>query len=154
MLTDEQRTAYERDGYVALPGFVDAATCAAMMARIGELVAAFDPATHPLTTFETGERQRGDDYFLRSGSHVSFFYEKDAVDGATGRLRVDKGRALNKIGHALHVLEPLFRRVTCDARIVAAAHEVGLRKPVVPQSMYIFKQPHIGGEVAAHQVCV
>ncbi|XP_053416480.1 phytanoyl-CoA dioxygenase domain-containing protein 1 isoform X4 [Nycticebus coucang] len=33
----------------------------------------------------------------------------------------------------------------------ALAKSLGLQMPVVVQSMYIFKQPHIGGEVSPHQ---
>ena len=33
MVTNEQRAAWERDGYYILPGFADTALCAAMHAR-------------------------------------------------------------------------------------------------------------------------
>lgn len=60
---------------------------------------------------------------------------------------VPKERAFNKLGHALHVEDPTFRRCTFDSRIQAIAQSLGMKRPVVPQSMYIFKQPGIGGEV-------
>ena len=55
------------------------------------------------------------------------------------------------VSAALHVLHPLYRKVTEDVRVAAIAHAVGIKKPVVPQSMVIFKHPHIGGPVAEHQ---
>ena len=32
------------------------------------------------------------------------------------------------------------------------ARTLGWEDPVIPQSMYIFKQPRIGGEITSHQV--
>ncbi|VDI05437.1 Hypothetical predicted protein [Mytilus galloprovincialis] len=68
-----------------------------------------------------------------------------------GKLKVEKQLSLNKIGHALHVLNPVFKKLTFDERIKAIAKSISLVDPVVCQSMYIFKQPGIGGEVIPHQ---
>jgi hypothetical protein len=46
---------------------------------------------------------------------------------------------------ALHTLDPVFHRYTHEPRVTQIAHDLGLKRPVVPQSMYIFKQPGIGG---------
>ena len=59
--------------------------------------------------------------------------------------------ALNKIGHALHDLDPVFDRVSRQPRLAELARALGFRKPLLLQSMYLFKQPHIGGEVGWHQ---
>ena len=60
-----------------------------------------------IASFATG---RGD-YFLTSGDKIRYFYETAAVD-KEGRLLdgVDKFKSVNKIGHALHVLEPTFNK--------------------------------------------
>ena len=82
---------------------------------------------------------------MESGDKIRFFFEADALD-AEGRLVVDKKRSLNKIGHALHWLEPAFKRVTFSQKVKDVARDVGFVEPAIAQSMYIFKQPGIGGE--------
>lgn len=59
---------------------------------------------------------------------------------------VDPKIALNKIGHALHELNPEFRKITFDERVKEACFQLGLVDPAVVQSMYIFKNPGIGSE--------
>ena len=59
--------------------------------------------------------------------------------------------ALNKIGHALHDLDPVFDRISRQPRLAALARALGLAQPLLLQSMYLFKQPQIGGEVGWHQ---
>lgn len=59
--------------------------------------------------------------------------------------------AFNKIGHALHWYNDVFKKFTFDQRFCDLARELGLIDPVVVQSMVIFKNPSIGGEVPPHQ---
>ena len=60
--------------------------------------------------------------------------------------------ALNKIGHALHDLDPVFDRFSRQPQARRArARSSAWRQPLLLQSMYIFKQPGIGGEVGWHQ---
>ena len=58
---------------------------------------------------------------------------------------------INKIGHALHDLDPVFDRFSRTPALAALASDLGFHTPRLIQSMYIFKQPHIGGEVRLHQ---
>lgn len=59
--------------------------------------------------------------------------------------------SLNKIGHALHVPNNQFRKITFDERVKEACFQLGFADPAVVQSMYIFKNPGIGGIVTPHQ---
>jgi phytanoyl-CoA hydroxylase len=45
----------------------------------------------------------------------------------------------------------VFDRVSHQPRLAALARALGFRQPLLLQSMYLFKQPHIGGEVGWHQ---
>jgi phytanoyl-CoA hydroxylase len=45
----------------------------------------------------------------------------------------------------------VFDRVSRQPRLAELARALGLRQPLLLQSMYLFKQPHIGGEVGWHQ---
>lgn len=140
---------FERQGYLVLPGFVSPAECDALKARAEELVSGFEPST--VSIFTTREQTRtSDEYFLSSGDGIRFFFEEDAFR-PDGSLRQDKALSINKIGHALHDLDPRFDRFSRTPELAALASGLGLRKPLLLQSMYIFKQPHIGGEVTSHQ---
>ena len=59
--------------------------------------------------------------------------------------------ALNKSGHGLHVCDPLFKSYSTSPKIKSLVNSIGWTDPRIPQSMYIFKQPRIGGEVTSHQ---
>src|SRR5262245_66576711 len=99
------RQDYDRDGFLVLPRFVDPPACDALIARAGEVVRAFEPDT--ISIFTTHEQtRRTDDYFLDSGDKIRFFFEEDAF--ADGALRHPVEQAINKIGHALHDLDPVF----------------------------------------------
>lgn len=149
-ITREDIERYQRDGFLKIEGFASKDACDALITRANELCATFDPS-EAMSIFTTNEQARKtDDYFLESGDKVRFFLEEGAVS-REGALITPKERAINKIGHALHDLDPLFSSFSRDPRLAAAATMMGLRDPRLIQSMYIFKQPGIGGEVSCHQ---
>jgi phytanoyl-CoA hydroxylase len=144
------RDRLDGDGFAVIEGFKSAAEIAALRARAGEIVDAFDPSAASGIFSTHDENQRSDEYFLGSGSAVRCFFEEEAFD-AQGVLTVPKALSINKIGHAMHDLDPVFERFSHGPALDALAREAGLAEPRVYQSMYIFKQPHIGGEVRWHQ---
>ncbi|MBJ7311136.1 phytanoyl-CoA dioxygenase family protein [Rugamonas sp. CCM 8940] len=150
MLTDQQKQDYQRDGYLVLPGFKNLDEIALLRQRAAQIVNEFDP-TEAAGIFTTREQEkRTDDYFLGSDNSIRCFFEEEAF-GPDGQLKQDKSLSINKIGHAMHDLDPVFRAFSADARLAAVARDLGLRDARVWQSMYIFKQPGIGGEVRWHQ---
>lgn len=144
------RDRFERDGFVVVPGFKSPAEIAALRARAAAIVDAFDPAESSAIFTTRDESTKSEAYFLTSGDKIRCFFEEEAFD-ATGALRQPKELSINKIGHAMHDLDPVFERFSRDPRLHDLAVELGLAEPRVYQSMYIFKQPHIGGEVRWHQ---
>src|SRR5713226_5824902 len=106
-LSADQIATYERDGFLVLEDFVDESACNSLRARAEELVRDFDPAG-VVSVFSTHEETRtSDDYFLESGDKIRFFFEENAFL-PDGTLRQSKERSINKIGHALHDLDPVF----------------------------------------------
>lgn len=149
-LSSSQLAAYDRDGFLVIENFASHKECERLKQRAEQLVAEFDPQG-VISIFTTKEQTRlSDDYFLESGDKVRFFFEEDAF-APDGNLRQSKERSINKIGHALHDLDPIFDQFSRKPELAAVARDLGYQKPLLLQSMYIFKQPNIGGEVTCHQ---
>ncbi len=136
--------AYQRDGFAVIEGFLSPDDCSALKQRVDELVAGFDagPARTIFSTRDQGHAR--DRYFQESGGAIRFFFEEEATD-------LPVALALNKIGHALHDLDPVFAAVSRRPQFGKVARAAGLEQPLLLQSMYLFKQPYIGGEVGWHQ---
>jgi phytanoyl-CoA hydroxylase len=148
--SDDHFANYQRDGFLILKDFVPANTCDDLRARAEQLVKEFDPAG-VVSIFTTHEQSRkSDEYFLESGDKIRCFFEEDAFL-PDGSLKQSKEQSINKIGHALHQLDPVFRAFSHSAAIKKLVVDLKIEDPVLIQSMYIFKQPKIGGAVACHQ---
>ena len=142
--------AWERDGYLVLDDFVRPGDVARMRARADSLIEDFDIEAHKVVFSAKGQSHAASDYFMKSAANISFFLEEEAVD-EDGRLLKDKDKAVNKIGHALHDLDPVFADVSHNADFETLSRGIGMADPLLLQSMVICKQPYIGGEVNTHQ---
>ncbi|MGB5486919.1 MAG: phytanoyl-CoA dioxygenase family protein, partial [Lysobacterales bacterium] len=91
-----------------------------------------------------------DDYFFDSAENVHCFLEEGAL-GHDGELLKPARLAINKIGHAMHDLNPVFKTFCQQPLLGQVLRDIGYKAPLLWQTMYIFKQPHIGGEVRWHQ---
>jgi phytanoyl-CoA hydroxylase len=144
------QSAFRSDGAIVIEDFVSAAACDALRERALRLVAEHGPSA-PGTVFSTRDQRHAKDaYFEASANRIGAFFEEGAFD-AVGRLCVPLERAVNKLGHAMHDLDPVFRAFSRGPRLQAVAEGIGLADARLVQSMYIFKQPGIGGEVRCHQ---
>jgi phytanoyl-CoA hydroxylase len=149
-LSARQLASYERDGFLVIEDFAGREECERLTRRAEELVRDFDPQG-AISIFTTREQARSsDDYFLDSGDKVRFFFEEEAFTPGRG-LRDSRERSINKIGHALHDLDPAFDAFSRKPELAAICADLNYVEPLLLQSMYIFKQPNIGGEVACHQ---
>ena len=149
-LTTAQLARYHADGYLVIPAFKDAAAIAALRARALAIVDAFNPAEGSAIFTTQNQAAASDDWFLGSDTTVRCFFE-EAAFASDGSLKQAKALSINKIGHAMHDLDPVFEQFSRDPRLAAIARAIGLQDAKVWQSQYIFKQPGIGGEVRWHQ---
>jgi len=149
-LSTDMHTAFERDGVLVLEGLIPATDCDGLRARMDEMVQNFDYGGHATRFSSTSAAHANEDQFLTSGDKIDFFFEEDAF-GPDGSLRVAPQRALNKVGHAMHDLDPVFSRFSRRSAFKAIAEGLDIARPLLLQSMYIFKHPGIGGEVLCHQ---
>jgi phytanoyl-CoA hydroxylase len=150
-LTDAQVQAFHADGFLVVPDFVSEERCLRLRQRAMSLAEQNVPSPEEATVFTAdGKPQHTtDDYFLTSGEKIRCFFEKDAFD-EHGNLRAQPHLALNKLGHAMHDLDPIFDSFSRTSDLSDVSADIGMRDPLLLQSMYIFKQPHIGGEVNCH----
>jgi phytanoyl-CoA hydroxylase len=149
-MTQQENNNYHDQGFLVLEGFATEDKCDQLRARAAEMVQEFDPA-EAVSIFSTHEQNRTtDNYFLTSGDKIRFFFEENAFN-TDGTLKYEKEKSINKIGHALHDLDPVFERFSRSEKIKEVANAIRMKNPLLLQSMYIFKQPNIGGEVTCHQ---
>ncbi len=151
MLSPTQTQQWHTDGYVVLPAFKSAAQVAQAVARAHELVDGFEPTSSAASRFSTRDRSLvASQALLESAQAVHCFFEEEALNDA-GELVVPKAQSINKIGHALHDLDPVFDGFSHGPALAELANALGVAQPQVWQSQLIFKQPRIGGEVGWHQ---
>ena len=149
-LTPEMLDAYKETGVIILEDFVSAEACAVLRERALQLVEGFDPNEVRSVFSAIEQTQLNDRYFYESGDKIRFFLEYDAFDDA-GNLIQAKEACLNKMGHAMHDLDPVFEKFSYMPELGEITRRIGIADPGLIQSMYIFKPPRIGGEVHFHQ---
>ena len=152
---------FDATGFYLSKAFASLDECAAMKQQMEDLVRDdWNPDQQALDSFGTDTESntaRGD-YFLESSDKIHYFTEPTALDkNGTSLLpeyQVDsnsKMKALNKVGHALHLTPGAFSDYCLSEKMRDLVLDLGWQDPVVPQSMYIFKQALTGGVVNSHQ---
>lgn len=140
-LSADQVDSFVRDGFLVVPDFISPDECAALRERAAELEESLRRESieaDEATVFSTTDQSHGDeDWFLDSGDKVRGFFES-------------AGDRLNKIGHAMHDLDPVFDHFSRQTGFADVAASIGITDPRLVQSMYIYKHPGIGGEVTWH----
>ncbi|KAM0950961.1 putative phytanoyl-CoA dioxygenase [Dioscorea sansibarensis] len=148
-LSVNQLDSFYSEGFLVLDSFASPEEIQEMRVRMDYLLHQFDGSSS--SVFSTRNQQQStDDYFFESAEKISFFFEEKAF-GDDGLLKQPKELSINKVGHALHEIDPVFKKFSHSDKISGLLLSLGYKRPVIIQSMYIFKQPGIGGEVVPHQ---
>ena len=141
---------YRQHGYAVFESAIPSAALRSIQGAAHRIVSAFDPERHRSIFTTRSQEHAQDRYFLDSAEDVHCFLEEEAVD-SEGNLLREKALSINKIGHALHDRVPEFGEFCRQAVIGETLRSIGIEAAELWQTMYIFKQPGIGGEVRWHQ---
>ena len=149
-LNKEMLNFWDNNGYLIIEDFKTHKECDELINRSKELIEEQD-FNNQQSVFDTVSQSHNDDnYFLESGDKIRFFFEEKAnLDEEN--VKTNKQYIVNKIGHALHDLDDKFIAFSKNEQLDQIARAIGFQDPLLLQSMYIFKQPKIGGEVVCHQ---
>ncbi|KAL6189973.1 hypothetical protein ACLB2K_036374 [Fragaria x ananassa] len=149
-LSSDQVQFFNSQGYLVLESFATLEEIEAMRTRMDQLLHDFDCSAAASIFSTKNQQQLTDNYFLESVDKISFFFEEKAF-GDDGSLKQPKELSINKVGHALHELDPVFKKFSYSEKVSGLLSSLAYKRPIPIQSMYLFKQPGIGGEVVPHQ---
>ena len=149
-INNDMLNFWNENGYLIIENFKTEEECDSLIERSIKLIEEQD-FFNQQSVFDTVSQSHNDDsYFLESGDKIRFFFEEKAVLNDEN-IKSNKQYIVNKIGHALHDLDDNFIQFSKNDDLDKIAKAIGFEYPQLLQSMYIFKQPKIGGEVVCHQ---
>ena len=149
-INKEMFNFWNDNGFLIIEDFKSHKECDELINRSKELIEEQD-FNNQKSVFDTVSQSHNDDnYFLDSGDKIRFFFEEKA-NLEEENIKTNKHYIVNKIGHALHDLDEKFVKFSKSEDLDLIAKAIGFKNPLLLQSMYIFKQPKIGGEVVCHQ---
>jgi len=169
MLSAEQLLKYERDGFLVIEDMVDVNTLGKLDLEVNKILENvvimqdLENSQIPTLPFQSQQDKsispqvsKDDlDYFLNSYNKIRLFMNSKYLPlSGTAMLSekvVEIRRNANKIGHALHAFNPLFKHVTFDDKVKSVVKSLGYTRPVVCQSMYIMKQAFSDPDAPGHQ---
>ncbi|KAL6566341.1 hypothetical protein OROGR_001956 [Orobanche gracilis] len=150
-LNSDQLQFFNSEGYLVLESFSRPDEIQSLRLKMDQLLDRFDCSSRASIFSTKNQKQTTDDYFFESAENISYFFEEKAFDDE-GNLKQPKQLSINKVGHvSLHEKDPVFKSFSSSEKVSSLLFSLGYKRPVIIQSMYIFKQPGIGGEVVPHQ---
>jgi len=162
MLSGEQLTQFDRDGFLVLENFFDKSTCDKLVKEVDKItenvVITQDldkVSAHPFFSNTENVSQEDLDYFLNSGNKIRLFMNNKYMPGSGSTSLSSKAKLVrknaNKIGHALHAFNDVFKEATFSPKVKDVVKSLDHKKPVVCQSMYVLKQAFSEPNAPGHQ---
>jgi phytanoyl-CoA hydroxylase len=145
MLSDTERREYEAQGYLLKRDILSAAECDALCARISETIARVGASEGAAGWPNVADP----DYFRHSARRIGLFWERDTAPQTLSPE--ERERCVARLGHGLHFEDDLFRHAACHAKIADVLEALLGPGVNVVQTMVIYKQPRVGGEMGYHQ---
>jgi len=162
MLCGEQLTQLDRDGFLVILNFFDNWVCVKLCNLVYNIwvnvVITQDldkVPTYPFFSNIDNVKQEDLDYFLNSGNKIRLFLNNKHMPSSGSTKLADKAKLVrmnaNKIGHALHAFNPVFKEATFSQKAKDVVKSLNYKKPVVCQSMYVLKQAFSEPDAPGHQ---
>lgn len=150
-LSNEQINFFNDNGYLVIDPFLCNQEIEFLQDSIKDIIIN-TPLNEIRGIFTTGDNEletKSNNYFLQSSDKVKIFLEEKAL--TNGKLNRPLELSINKIGHNLHSLNNVYYHFTHQKKFKDICSDLNMSKPLIIQSMYIFKPPEIGGNVKPHQ---
>jgi phytanoyl-CoA hydroxylase len=147
IVTNSKIQQFKEEGYTVFPNVFSKDYIEELKGEVEEIISKAN-LNELKTKFDT-DHGSSEDYFLDSGDKIRFFLEQDALD-KSGNFNYPINKSINKIGHGMHDLNKKFKKFSYSREIKYIVSSIGYKRPSIVQSMYIFKNERIGGEVPPH----
>lgn len=161
-LTDAQLAKFDKDGFLVLENFFSPTKLLNQANELIEKIVSANPDLNQVHNFpflscneSTPPTKEDLDYFMSSADQIKLFTNmpmSDVVpaDDFNAKMKFIRKNG-NRLGHALHALDPVFKEFTFSKPIQDIYRSFGWKKPIVCQSMYIFKTNFSDSSDHGHQ---
>lgn len=141
---------YRENGYAVITKHANVTDVEGLRHAAMEIIKDFHDTSTEATCFSsqnTTGRLSHNTRFLESASKISCFLEEQQE--TVNNYGVPT--AVNKIGHAMHDLNPIFSKFSRAPTVKRVAAAIGMEGAALVQSMYIVKGARVGGVVVPHR---
>lgn len=126
-LTQDQISFFWKNGYLVIEDFLSEEEMHSLLNETDHLIDQCN-LDQSLTPFHPNGSYVRSKYFIESADKIAYFFETAALD-SDGKLRAPLHQSLNKIGHNLHDLNPVFEKITYQEKFKQIPKDLGWVSP-------------------------
>lgn len=143
MLSKREKAQYQEQGFLMKRDLLTHQECDMLCRHISETI---------LRLVQQGERLGSspkEEDFKASARDIHIFWERgmDPIQFPP----TERERCVSRLGHGLHVVDPVFLQTARHPKIAEVLEELVERGMNIVQTMVIYKQPFVGAETGYHQ---